>query len=91
MSKCAADLAGIHGNDMGQLEVLLSQAHALGPVGNVTLAHLPALLILDHAEHSERPVLSCRHTIQVVTGQHTLMRSTTADAWADLTMCNKIY
>ena len=60
--EAAAHLAGVHANDTRQLEILLCQAHALGPVGNVPLAHLPALLVLYHAEHSERPVLACNHT-----------------------------
>lgn len=58
----ASYLAGVHANDTRELEVLLWQAHALGPVGNVPLAHLPALLVLYHAEHPEGPVLPCNHT-----------------------------
>ena len=54
-------LTGVHADDPGQLEILLGQAHALGLMGNVTLAHLPALLVLDDTEHSEGPVLPCTH------------------------------
>lgn len=60
--EAVSHLAGLHANDTRELEVLLCQAHALGPVGNVTLAHLPALLVLYHAEHPERPVLPCNQT-----------------------------
>ena len=55
-------LASVHADDARQLEVLLSQAHALGPVSNMALAHLPALLVLNHAEHPECPVLPCDQT-----------------------------
>lgn len=55
-------LAGVHADDTRELEVLLWQAHALGPVGNMTLTHLPALLVLYHAEHPECPVLPCNQT-----------------------------
>ena len=55
-------LTGIHASDTGQLEVLLGQAHAFGPVGDVALAHFPALLILDYAEHPKGPVLACTHS-----------------------------
>ena len=54
-------LTGVHADDAGQLEVLLGEAHALGLMGDVALAHLPALLVLDHTEHSECPVLPCSH------------------------------
>ena len=55
----AADLAGIHGNDGGQLQLLLRHTHSLGLVPQLALAHLPALLVLDGAEHPERSVLPC--------------------------------
>ena len=55
-------LAGIHGNDAWQLEVLLSDPHALSFAGKLALAHLPALLVLDGTEHPESPVLPCIHT-----------------------------
>jgi len=60
-------LTGVHANDPGQLEILLGQAHALGLMGDVALAHLPALLVLDHTEHSECPVLPCSHPLAMST------------------------
>jgi len=56
-------LTGVHANDPGQLEILLGQAHAPGLMGDVALAHLPTLLVLDHTEHSECPVLPCSHPL----------------------------
>jgi hypothetical protein len=56
-------LTGVHANNPGKLEILLGQAHALGLMGNVALAHFPALLVLDHTEHSESPVLPCSHPL----------------------------
>ncbi len=52
-------LAGVEGGDAGQLELLLVHLEALGPAGDVPLAQLAALLVLDHREHAERPVLAC--------------------------------
>ena len=61
------DLTGVHADDPGQLEILLGEAHALGLVGNVALAHLSTLLVLDHTEHSECPVLPCSHPLAMST------------------------
>ncbi len=58
-------LTGVHANDPGQLEILLGEAHALGLMGDVALAHLPALLVLDHTEHSKCPVLPCSRPLAI--------------------------
>lgn len=60
------NLAGVHGNDTRKLEVFLGDTHALGFAGKLALAQLAALLILNGAEHPERPVLPCTPFIAVL-------------------------